>query len=213
MSQTAIPRDTKELDSLRRDICRKAGIVKNALTPLDFSYLESDIKRTLPNAQIAQKTLKRLFGYDSTPPISTIRRYTADILARYIGYSDWTDYINYVNEKGNSGDFTGNEVNTEELDIGETDVIAWNPDRQSTLKYLGGMRFKIVKTVNSKWQEGDTFLCRRFILGKNLLVDNLCDTAGRLKAKMYVVGENGGLTKLESSHIQISVRTDSAAQV
>lgn len=198
MAKTSIPRNTKELDSLRRDICRKAGITKSVLTPQDFSFLESDIKRMLPNAQIEQKTLKRLFGYDRTDPTSSIRRYTVDILARYVGENDWETYLEHLSkEANNSGDFVGTEINAEQLEIGETIRIAWNPDRQSTLKYLGDKQFEIVETINSKWQKGDTFQCQHFILGNRLLVDNLCDANGNLKSKMYVVGENGGLTGLE----------------
>ena len=96
MAKTSIPRKTKELDSLRCDICRKAGITRSVLTPQDFSFLESDIKQMLPNAQIEQKTLKRLFGYDRTDPTSTIRRYTVDILARYVGENDWETYLEHL---------------------------------------------------------------------------------------------------------------------
>jgi hypothetical protein len=79
------------------------------------------------------------------------------------------------------------------LKIGDTLQIAWQPNRKSTLKYLGGQRFEITETENSKWQVGDTFLCKHFITGKPLYVDNLTDKNGVLKSAMYVVGEKGGI--------------------
>ena len=114
MAKTSISHNTKELDSLRRDICRKVGITKSVLISQDFSFLESNINRMLPNAQIEQKKLKRIFGYDKTDPTLTIRRYTVDILASYVGENDWENYIeNLSKEANNSGDFVGNsqEIN------------------------------------------------------------------------------------------------------
>ena len=53
---------------------------------------------------------------------------------------------------------------------------------------------QLTETENSKWQVGDTFLCKHFIVGKPLYVDNLTDKNGKLKSAMYVVGKNGGIT-------------------
>ena len=92
-----------------------------------------------------------------------------------------------------SGDFKGEEINADDLSIGDALQIAWQPNRKSTLKYLGNQKFEITKTENSKWQVGDTFFCRHFILGKPLYVDNLTDKNGVLKSSMYVVGEKNGI--------------------
>ena len=93
-----------------------------------------------------------------------------------------------------SGDFVGEEICANDLNIGEVLRIEWNPNRKSLLKYLGYLRFEIIETENSKWQVGDSFSCKHFILGKPLYVDNLTDKAGTLKSKMFVVGGKGGLT-------------------
>ena len=61
------------------------------------------------------------------------------------------------------------------------------------MKYLGNQKFEITETENSKWQVGDTFFCKHFIMGKPLYVDNLTGKDGVLKSAMYVVGEKGGI--------------------
>ena len=195
MAKTSVPRNTKELDNLRDDIRRHAGFQDKELSPQDFDTLETNIKKKLPQAVINAKTLKRLFGYDKTDTDSTIRLYTLDTLTKYLGYDNWNAYLEHLQllEGIGSGDFKGEEINADDLQIGDTLQIAWQPNRKSTLKYIGNQQFEIVETENSKWQVRDTFFCRHFISGKPLYVDNLTDKDGVLKSAMYVVGEKGGV--------------------
>lgn len=196
MAKTSVPRNTKELDNLRDDIRRHAGFQDKELSPQDFDTLETNIKKKLPQAVINAKTLKRLFGYDKTDTDSTIRLYTLDILTKYLGYDNWNAYLEHLQllEGIGSGDFKGEEINADDLQIGDTLQIAWQPNRKSTLKYIGNQQFEIVETENSKWQVRDTFFCRHFISGKPLYVDNLTDKDGVLKSAMYVVGEKSGIS-------------------
>ena len=195
MAKTSVPRNTKELDNLRDDIRRHARFHDKELSPHDFDTLETNIKKELPQAVINAKTLKRLFGYDKTDTDSTIRLYTLDILTKYLGYDNWNAYLEHLQllEGIGSGDFKGEEINADDLQIGDTLQIAWQPNRKSTLKYLGNQQFEIVETENSKWQVRDTFFCRHFISGKPLYVDNLTDKNGILKSTMYVVGGKNGI--------------------
>jgi len=195
MAKTSVPRNTKELDNLRNDIRRHARFHDKELSPHDFDTLETNIKKELPQAVINAKTLKRLFGYDKTDTDSTIRLYTLDILTKYLGYDNWNAYLEHLQllEGIGSGDFKGEEINADDLQIGDTLQIAWQPNRKSTLKYLGNQQFEIVETENSKWQVRDTFFCRHFISGKPLYVDNLTDKNGILKSTMYVVGGKNGI--------------------
>lgn len=196
MTKTSVSRSTKELDNLREDIKKRAGFQDKTLSPSDFDFLEEDIKKELPKTSINAKTLKRFFGYDRTEESSFIRLYTLDVLSQYVGYESWNAYLEHLQllEGSGSGNFKGEEINADDLSIGDTLQIAWQPNRKSTLKYLGNQQFEITKTENSKWQVGDTFLCRHFIKGKPLYVDNLTDKNGVLKSAMYVVGEKGGIS-------------------
>ena len=196
MTRTSVSRSTKELDNLREDIRKRAGFQDKTLSPSDFDFLEVDIKKELPKTSINAKTLKRFFGYDRTEESSFIRLYTLDVLSQYVGYESWNAYHEHLQllEGSGSGNFKGEEINADDLSIGDTLQIAWQPNRKSTLKYLGNQQFEITETENSKWQVGDTFLCRHFIFGKPLYVDNLTDKNGVLKSAMYVVGEKNGIS-------------------
>lgn len=195
MTKTSVSRSTKELENLRNDIRELAGFHDKTLSPSDFDLLEQNIKKELPQSAINAKTLKRFFGYDRTNEDSFIRLYTLDVLSRYLGYENWNAYLEHLRllEGSGSGDFKGEEINAEDLSIGDTLRITWQPNRKSTLKYLGNQKFEVAETENSKWQVGDTFQCRHFISGKPLYVDNLTDKDDVLKSAMYVVGEKGGV--------------------
>ena len=196
MATTSVSRKLKELDNLREDIKATAGLKDKTLSPNDFDFIETDIKKKLPKSAINAKTLKRLFGYDQTRESSSIRLYTLDVLSKYVGFDNWNDYLERVRllEGSGSGNFNGNQINADDMKIGDTLQIEWLPNRKSTLKYIGNQCFEITETENSKWQVGDTFLCKHFIVGKPLYVDNLTDKNGKLKSAMYVVGERGGIT-------------------
>lgn len=193
MAKTSIPRSTKELDNLRHRLRVKAGLPFTQLTPTDFAQLEADIKKVVPNAQIEQKTLKRLFGYDRTEPESNLRRYTVDILSQYLGFSDWETFLKSL-VRPSSRDFQGERICAECLKVGDEISIKWAPDRTSTLRYLGNRQFEITDSKNASWQVGDTFFCHHLILDKPLYVDNLKDSQGNLKSALYVVGELGGIS-------------------
>ena len=195
MTKTSVSRSAKELANLREDIRKRAGFQYKTLSPSDFDFLESDIKRKLSHVAINAKTLKRLFGYDKTDTSSDIRLYTLDVLSQYVGYESWDDYLVHLAlEAGaGSGDFNDEHIGADSLGVGDTLQIAWLPDRKSTLKYLGNQLFEITETKNSKWQVGDRFQCRDFIAGKPLYIDNLTDKSGTLKAAMFVVGKKGGI--------------------
>ena len=195
MTKTSVSRDTKELDNLRDDIKKAAGLQGKSLSPYDFNLLEQDIKEKVAGAAINAKTLKRFYGYDQMDSGSSVRLYTLDVLSQYVGYANWNEYLEHLHlsEGAGSGDFKGKEINADSLQVGETLQITWLPNRKSILKYLGNQHFEIVETENSKWQVGDTFICKHFIQGKPLYVDNLTDKDGKLKSAMYVVGEKEGI--------------------
>ena len=196
MSKTSIPRNEKALEELRNRIRSVAKFNDKALSPHDFKDLQLSIKVKVQNSSITDKTLKLFFGYDRTDDNSLVRLYTLDVLSQYVGFENWNAFLEHsklLSGEG-SGDFVGEEICSNDLNIGEMLHIEWNPNRKSLLKYLGYLRFEITETENSKWQVGDNFSCKHFILGKPLYVDDLNDKNGNLKSKMFVVGGKGGLT-------------------
>lgn len=196
MARTSVPRNDKAVDFLRQKIREIAEFQDKTLTPHDFSILQKLVGQKVPDRPLNDKTLKRFFGYDKTDENSLVRLDTLDILSQYVSFGNWDAFLeNFRLLSGEgSGDFVGEEISSKDLNIGEMLHIEWNPNRKSLLKYLGDSRFEIIETENSKWQVGDSFSCKHFILGKPLYVDNLTDKDGLLKSKMFVVGGKGGLT-------------------
>ena len=195
MTKTSVSRCAKELDDLRNDIKETAGLQGKNLSPYDFDMLEQDIKGRVSGSAINAKTLKRFFGYDQTDGTSSVRLYTLDVLSQYVGYANWNGYLEHLHliEGAGSGDFKGEAIDADSLQVGDTLQITWLPNRRSILKYLGNQRFEIIETENSKWQVGDTFFCKHLIQGKPLYVDKLTDKDGKLKSAMFVVGEKEGI--------------------
>lgn len=202
MARTSVPRNDKAVDFLRQKIREIAEFQDKTLTPHDFSILQKLVGQKVPDRPLNDKTLKRFFGYDKTDENSLVRLDTLDILSQYVSFGNWDAFLeNFRLLSGEgSGDFVGEEICSNDLSIGEMLHIEWNPDRKSLLKYLGDSRFEIIETENSKWQVGNTFSCKHFILGKPLYVDNLTGKDGLLKSKMFVVGGKGGLTVVKRAN-------------
>lgn len=199
MSNTSVPRGAKGLDQLRQSIRQVSGLGDKVLHPRDFMFLEESIAAKLNEPSVTEKTLKRFFGYDKTRDDSSIRLYTLDVLSQYVGYADWNDFLENLpdGESVSSGVFSGFSLDADSITPGTRLQIEWNPGRRSVLKYCGERRFEIVETQNSKWQVGDTFSCKSFILDRPLYVDKLSDSTGALKSEMYYVGEKGGLSSIK----------------
>lgn len=80
---------------LRDAIEKKTG--RYPATPKDFDCLAADIYEQL-HESVSASTLKRVWGYvdsDSTPRITTL-----NVLAKFIGYSNWHDFCNSMDDEG-----------------------------------------------------------------------------------------------------------------
>lgn len=56
MSTTSVSRNTKELDNLRNDIKRTAGLQDKTLSPNDFDVIQQDINKKTSHSSINAKT-------------------------------------------------------------------------------------------------------------------------------------------------------------
>ena len=87
---------TDDIQQLRDAAEQKAG--RRMHTPKDFDFLRERIYEEC-HEMVSISTLKRLWGYDryeGTPRVSSLNP-----IARYVGYSDWDDYLQHavVNEE------------------------------------------------------------------------------------------------------------------
>ncbi|MCQ2342528.1 MAG: hypothetical protein MJZ75_03420 [Paludibacteraceae bacterium] len=161
-------------------------------SPKDFEYLSEQIQHTI-GEYLSPTTLKRIFGF--IPMNGTPRPSTLSILARYVGYSGWQDYLDKQHVES---DFvTTSKILTSELSIGQKITLAWNPNRECVIEYLGENRFVVLHSANAKLQIGDQFACAQFVVGQPMTASDFKSLREPSIPNTYIAGAKTGLTKLE----------------
>lgn len=188
----------KDIEKLKQAIEKKAG--RTMKSPVDFDRLSYLIHENI-REQISPSTLKRLWGYVSSPHMP---RYSSlSTLARYIGYPDWDAFCQSQSAPTESYFFTSETVHSANLQPSERLKIEWNPDRQCILEYQGNCIYSVVESFNTQLNKGDTFQTEHFHLHQPLIMTNLChqftDTSSSEPVN-YVVGYQTGLTLIQHLH-------------
>ncbi len=162
-------------------------------TTVDFEALSIAVEHQT-SERISASTLKRLWGYvsDKHEP----RRYTLDVLSKYIGRKDFDTFCQWLAtlNLSDSDFFTPFKITSSELDKGNCVEIGWNPNRYIVLEYLGDNRFIIQRSENSKLAKGDEFTITTFMMGYPLYISSVVRDGEVLSS--FVGGRSGGLTIL-----------------
>ena len=172
------------------------SIPRKIKTPADFVYLSGVIFERCGET-ISETTLKRIWGY--IEGYDTTRFHTLSILARFVGYNDWDDFVkeNVMDPNEQSEEIMQKCIYTKNLKEGDKLYFTWFPDRECLVEYLGDNVFKVLESKNSKVQKNDTFVTAFFIEGQPLYLDDL--TRDGETYAMFVVGKNGGLKVVEKT--------------
>lgn len=182
--------DNKHLDRLKQQV--EEAAMFRPLTSIDFERLHDQMQERLKEA-VGVSTLKRLWGY--IDGYTTVRESTLDVLSRFVGYPDWHTFVaDYcqVESAQTSQRVLSATLTAEQLEVGETLEIGWEPNRRMRLRHEGNGYFTVLEARNSKVKAGDTFHCDRFILNQPLYIDNLCH--GTDEPTLFVLGKKGGLS-------------------
>lgn len=190
----AIESDSPQLKALLQDVEQLFG--HPVKTPSDFVLVADRIERKT-GEHISDSTIKRLWipklGY------RTVSERTLNVLASYVGYGHFKAYCEALRSKGklSESEIVDGEasVRTSSLKCGDRIRIAWLPDRECTLEYLGDRKFKVIESLNATIRIGDTFFCDVFYKGRSLYVDSLCHNGEMFDG--YCMGMDHGLTRLE----------------
>lgn len=183
------------MQHLKQIVTRQIG--RTLESPADFEYLSEQIQQKT-GEYLSPTTLKRIFGH--IPYNGQLRPYTLSILARYAGYSGWQDYQDKQHVE--SGFVVTQRVSSKELTKGQKLSVAWNPDRECLLEYLGNERFVVLHSQNGKLQIGDQFCASQFILGQPLTAtDFVSIREPNNRQDTYIAGAKTGLTKIEILHV------------
>lgn len=165
--------------------------LRSIRTTVDFEALSITIEQQT-SERISASTLKRLWGYvsDRHEP----RRYTLDVLSKYIGHRDFDSFCAKIDADPTNGSifFAAFTLSSELLTVGDRVEIGWSPDRHLVLEYLGKNRYKIRESLNSKLIVDDEFTALSFMLGYPLYLSSV-ERSGKILPS-FVAGSNGGLT-------------------
>lgn len=176
-------------DRLCKSIEMALGIKMN--TPKDFDFLRGCIFSRL-NVWVSTTTLKRIWGYlkDDVHP----RQGTLDILARFIGFGDYENFLHSMDEGVGlqSSPVMSRRISVhDELKEGDRLRLFWQPNRVCELLYLGNLDFKVLSSSNTRLQAEDTFKCSLVIEGEPLYLDHLVQ--GGQPPTAYVCGKKSGV--------------------
>jgi len=168
----------------------ESEIGKQMKTPADFDRLAERVE-TRTRERISASTLMRLWGYRSGV---TTRETTLDILARYLGH---TDFISFCTNSAKdaagsqSDEILSKHLYTSELQVGQSLVLTWHPNRRCLIRLCQDNVFEIIEAENTKLSVGDTFHCDIFIEGETLYLSHLIHEGH--PPTLYAAGKMGGI--------------------
>ncbi|MDE7389051.1 MAG: hypothetical protein K2M97_07370 [Muribaculaceae bacterium] len=139
-------------------------------------------------------TLKRMFGFVNGAACP--RPSSLDIIARYLGYTDYNLLAKDLEKDADISDFRAIEsLDSADLEPGEHVRISYNPNRMLELSYLGDNRYEVVESQGSKLLKGDKLMIAGFYVGFELLISDVEREGCHLGA--YQAAKQGGLTGVE----------------
>lgn len=179
--------DSPELLFLKDEVARTFG--SRLETSTDFNALSDSIEARIGEI-LSASTLKRLWGYVS--PQSRPRMSTLDLLSKYCGRSGYAELCTELRDT--SGFLTAGRVDSASLRDGAEVILEWMPDRRVRVKYLGGMRYRVLDGGRSKLRQGDEFEATSFLCGHPLYIGTVIRDGKQLPP--YVAGRSGGLQEV-----------------
>ncbi len=180
-----------EIKCLRSDLEQRVG--QQLQSPADFQLLIQQIWEK-NHAVLSLSTIKRLWGYvesNGAPRLSTL-----NTLAKFLDFADWNAYLVALEQRGGTESemFTGEGIQTADLQAGDRIAVAWQPNRQCTFRYIGDNQFVVEESKNAKLQRGTIFSAARFMIGQPMYLDNILLPDGTRTS--YVAGKRNGLTSV-----------------
>lgn len=155
----------------------------------DFDKLSQHIS-DVTHIYISPTTLRRFWGYQEK---ANLRPASLNIIARYMGYSDWSYFCNSVDNGSSiqSSSINRKRLLAETLSEGALVELLWNPDRRVVVRYEGDLWFSVVSSERSKLHEGSKFRCMVMLENEPLYLTNL--TVPGEAPLDYVCGQKNGI--------------------
>lgn len=155
----------------------------------DFDRLSANILQQTQE-YISPTTLRRFWGYQEQ---SHLRPASLDIIARFMGYSDWSTFCEAVDNGSSiqSGSLNRRHLLAQDLAVGALVELRWEPERCIVVRCEGDQQFCIVSVENSKLRPGGTFRCMMFLENEPLYLASL--TYLGEQPHDYVCGQKNGV--------------------
>jgi len=163
--------------------------------PKDCIALAEDIYR-LCKVKISESTIKRLMGF--VKGTENPRIYTLDILANYLGFTDYATMHSGLKYRHNSDFNSLPSIQTGQLNGGTFLEFQYAPDRRVIVKYAGNHTFEVKESHNSKLQAGDIFQAMHLVEGYPLILQDVLRNASSLGS--FTAGKTGGIRQLRILH-------------
>ena len=158
----------------------------------DLEHLCFEIEKTTKH-KISLNTLKRLFGFIAG--VTEPRLFTLDTIAIYLGFSNWDVYLSSLQQTGNSGFNSLQEIKIENLPLLSVIEFGYDPDRTVQIRFEGKNQFTVISAKNSKLCENDTLEISHFVLHYPLVILHVIREDKNLGR--FTAGKVGGLTVLK----------------
>ncbi len=142
--------------------------------------------------RISESTLKRMMGF--VRGIKAPRRYTLDIIAHYLGFSDYVELEVALCVVGDSEYRIPTQILAHDLSAGTLICFCYDPNRQLIVKYLGDLQFEVCESHNSSLKSGDSFKAVQFVENFPLYLTEVIRDQSSLGP--FTAGKSGGIKNL-----------------
>ena len=160
--------------------------------PSDCEALSIDIEE-VTGAHLGVNTLKRLL--DILQDGTTTRVSTLNIIAKYLGASDWASLVEATSKSNSQFQVLEGEVYAHDLDKGSMLEITYLPDRKLVLEHTGEGIFRVLVSINGSLQEDDLLFIDYIFPNFPLLAKNVF-RAGESLGR-YSAGIKGGIQSIK----------------
>lgn len=145
----------------------KSGLALNSNA--DFEVLSQAICDAT-GERLGINTLKRMFGYKTDKVVP--RSSTMDVIARYLGFSDYEALLKDVGEDADISAFKPIDcLDIACLPAGSRVRVAYEPNRVFHLLYAGDFRFKVEAVEGShNISRGDLLAISQLVVGRRFVV-------------------------------------------
>lgn len=178
-------------DKIRQMIIERYG--SEIAYPQQCESLSMAIKEAT-GVTLGTTTLKRMLGF--VKGTANLRPSSLDIIARYLGYKDYRLLAKDLGDDTAISDFSPIEsIDSADLEPGEKIRIAYHPNRELTLSYIGDNKYVVDESRSSKLQKGDKLMIAGFYVGFDLLISDV--ERGGVHMGSYRAAKQDGLTSIE----------------